>query len=59
MLGRAPWWGIAAVLVVAIAIGLFLPLVGYTLAAFVVIDVLLGWRARRAVAARSRETASR
>ncbi|PTT15770.1 peptidase, partial [Microbacterium sp. HMWF026] len=49
-LGGAPWWGIAAVLAVAIAIGLFLPLVGYTLAAFVVIDVLLGWRARRAVA---------
>lgn len=59
VLGRAPWWGIAAVLVVAIAIGLFLPLVGYTLAAFVVIDLLLGWRARRAVAAGSRGTASR
>ncbi len=52
VLGGAPRWGIAVVLAVAIAIGLFLPLVGYTLAAFVVIDVLLGWRARRAVARR-------
>ncbi|MDQ1124782.1 PepSY-associated TM helix domain-containing protein [Microbacterium trichothecenolyticum] len=44
----APWWGVAAVLAVAVGIGLFLPLVGYTLAAFVVVDVLVGWRARRA-----------
>ncbi len=58
-LGRAPWWGIAAVLVVAIAIGLFLPLVGYTLAAFVVIDVLVGWRARRAAPSGTRGTAAR
>lgn len=50
VLGGAPWWGIAAVIVVAVAIGLFLPLVGYTLAAFVVLDVLVGWRARRAAA---------
>jgi len=42
----APWWGITAVLVAAVAIGSFLPLVGYTLAAFVVIDVALGWWAR-------------
>ncbi|CAN3702794.1 hypothetical protein MMX123_02825 [Microbacterium sp. MM2322] len=48
----APWWGIGAVLVVAVAIGLFLPLVGYTLAAFVVLDVLLGLRARRRSGAR-------
>ncbi|MFF0909117.1 PepSY-associated TM helix domain-containing protein [Microbacterium enclense] len=41
----APWWGVAAVFAVAVGIGLFLPLVGYTLAAFVVLDVLLGWRA--------------
>jgi hypothetical protein len=31
-----------------VLIGLVLPLVGYPLAAFVVLDVLLGWRARRA-----------
>jgi uncharacterized iron-regulated membrane protein len=44
----APWWGIAAVVVGAVAVGLWLPLVGYTLAAFVVIDVVIGWsRSRR------------
>jgi len=46
-LRHAPWWGAAAVLAAAVAIGLVLPLVGYTLAAFVVIDVVVGWRARR------------
>lgn len=59
VLGSAPWWGIAAVLLVAVAVGLFLPLVGYTLAAFVVIDVLLGWRARRAVVSGQRDAAGR
>lgn len=49
----APWWGVAAVLAVAVGIGLFLPLVGYTLAAFVVLDVLLGWRASRSSAGAS------
>lgn len=44
----APRWGVAAVLAVAVGLGLFLPLVGNTLAAFVVVDVLVGWRARRA-----------
>ena len=44
----APWWGIGLVLVGAVALGLLLPFVGYTLAAFVVLDVLLGWRAARA-----------
>lgn len=44
----APWWGLAAVAVVAVGIGWFLPLVGYTLAAFVVVDVVVGLvRARR------------
>ncbi|WP_331279744.1 hypothetical protein [Brevibacterium sp. VCM10] len=37
----------AAVALGAIAIGLFLPLVGISLAVFVVIDVLLGVKARR------------
>ncbi|MBF4565110.1 PepSY-associated TM helix domain-containing protein [Plantibacter sp. VKM Ac-2876] len=45
-LGRAPWWGVAAVLVVAAGIGTLLPLLGLSLAAFVVVDVLLGLRAR-------------
>jgi len=43
----APWWGVAAVLVAAIGIGLLLPLVGYTLAAFVVLDVVIGFVAAR------------
>lgn len=43
---HAPWWGIGAVLVAAVAIGLVLPLVGYTLAVFVAVDVMLGWRDR-------------
>ncbi|MGI5191892.1 PepSY-associated TM helix domain-containing protein [Promicromonospora sp. CA-289599] len=38
----APWWGVAAVVVCAVAVGWFLPLVGYTLAAFVLVDVLIG-----------------
>lgn len=46
----APWWGVTAVIVVAVGIGLFLPLVGYTLAVFVVVDVLVGRWARRRVA---------
>ncbi|WP_150958471.1 PepSY-associated TM helix domain-containing protein [Microbacterium testaceum] len=54
VLRHAPWWGTAAVLVAAVAIGLVLPLVGYTLAAFVVIDALLGWRARRVQGSPSR-----
>ncbi|WP_369371337.1 PepSY-associated TM helix domain-containing protein [Promicromonospora sp. Populi] len=44
----APWWGLAAVVAVAVGIGWFLPLVGYTLAGFVVLDVLVGaYQARR------------
>ncbi|WP_407319448.1 PepSY domain-containing protein [Isoptericola halotolerans] len=40
-LRSAPWWGVAAVLAAAITIGLFIPLVGYTLAAFVLIDTVI------------------
>jgi uncharacterized iron-regulated membrane protein len=43
-LRRAPWWGVASVLVVAAALGLFLPLLGASLAAFVIVDTLLGLR---------------
>ncbi|MFD2795080.1 PepSY-associated TM helix domain-containing protein [Promicromonospora vindobonensis] len=42
VLRGAPWWGIAAVLGVAVALGWWLPLVGWTLAGFVVADVLVG-----------------
>ncbi|RZU62897.1 PepSY-associated TM helix domain-containing protein [Zhihengliuella halotolerans] len=35
---RAPWWGLLLVLGVAAGIGLFLPLLGLSLAAFVVVD---------------------
>lgn len=45
---RAPWWGIVAVLVVAAGIGTLLPLLGFSLAGFVVIDVLLELRTRAA-----------
>ncbi|KQQ51371.1 PepSY domain-containing protein [Plantibacter sp. Leaf314] len=47
-LRRAPWWGIVAVLVVAAGIGTLLPLLGISLAAFVVVDVLIGLRHRKA-----------
>lgn len=53
VLGSAPWWGIAAVIAGALAIGLFLPLVGYTLAAFVVLDVIIGLVQRRRQEVRS------
>ncbi|PVW04709.1 peptidase [Microbacterium sp. Gd 4-13] len=39
----APSWGVAVVITAAVLIGLWLPLVGYTLAAFVVIDTAVGW----------------
>lgn len=49
----APWWGIAAVAAVAVAVGLFLPLVGWTLVGFLALDVALSLIARR----RARESA--
>ena len=52
-LSAAPWWGTGAVLAAAVLIGVVLPLVGYTLAAFVVLDVLLGWGAQRVQRRRS------
>ncbi|GAB2476345.1 PepSY-associated TM helix domain-containing protein [Promicromonospora xylanilytica] len=42
VLRGAPWWGIAAVLAAAVAVGWWLPMVGWTLAGFVVLDVLVG-----------------
>lgn len=49
VLRDAPWWGLLAVAGVGVAIGLFFPLVGYTLAGFVVIDVIAGLIKRRKV----------
>lgn len=46
-LARAPWWGAAAVGVGAVLLALWLPLVGWTLLAFVALDVVLEVRARR------------
>lgn len=43
----APWWGRALVVVVGVLVGLWLPLLGYTMAAFVLVDVALGSRRRR------------
>lgn len=50
VLNGAPWWGVAVIVLAAIAIGVFLPPVGISLVGFVVIDVLLGlreWRRER------------
>lgn len=41
VLRGAPWWGITAVFAGAVLIGGWLPLVGYTLAAFVLVDVIV------------------
>ncbi|WP_420826117.1 PepSY-associated TM helix domain-containing protein [Microbacterium excoecariae] len=43
----APWWGVAAVAAVAVGVGVFLPLVGWTLLAFVAVDVARGLLSRR------------
>lgn len=42
-LRRAPWWGVGLVLLVALGIGLMLPLMGASLAAFVLLDTVVGW----------------
>ncbi len=49
-LAAAPWWGLLAVGAIGVAIGLLLPLVGWTLVAFVVVDGIV-------VAARTRAAA--
>ena len=41
-LHRAPWWGVGAVLLVAAGIGAALPLLGASLAAFVLVDAVVG-----------------
>ena len=51
-LPQAPLWGIALVVAVSVGIGFFLPLVGVTLAAFVIVDaVVQATRARLATRA--------
>jgi uncharacterized iron-regulated membrane protein len=47
-LRAAPWWGVAAVAAGGVVLGLWLPLIGYTLAAFVALDVAAGLWQRRA-----------
>lgn len=42
VLRRAPWWGVVLALLCAGAVGVFLPLMGLSLAAFVVVDLLVG-----------------
>lgn len=41
-LRRAPWWGVGLVLLVAAGIGAALPLLGASLAAFVLVDAVVG-----------------
>ncbi|GGF46549.1 membrane protein [Microbacterium sorbitolivorans] len=52
ILRGAPWWGVATAGVVAVMIGFMLPLVGYTLAGFIALDIVIGalrsLRAKRA-----------
>lgn len=43
----APWWGIATVGAVALLVGFWLPLVGWTLLAFLVLDTVICITARR------------
>lgn len=42
VLPTAPWWGIGAVGVAAVLIGVWLPLVGWTLLGFVILDTVIG-----------------
>ena len=46
-LREAPWWGLCVVAGIGVVIGLWLPLVGWPLVAFVAIDTALGSRAHR------------
>lgn len=43
----APWWGIATIGAVALLVGFWLPLVGWTLLAFLVLDTVISTTARR------------
>src|SRR5699024_569104 len=56
-LAGASWWAVAGVALVAIGIGIVLPLVGASLVVFLIIDALLGLRARRLLGVSSASTA--
>ncbi|MFF7291516.1 PepSY-associated TM helix domain-containing protein [Microbacterium sp. NPDC008134] len=43
----APWWGVATVAAVGVVVGLWLPLVGWTLVGFLLIDTVAGLVSRR------------
>lgn len=47
-LARAPWWGTAAAVVVAVGLALLLPVVGVTLLGFLLVDALVATFGRRA-----------
>lgn len=49
-LARAPWWGVGIVVGVAVLVGLFLPELGVTLLAFVLVDTIVTARRRSPVA---------
>ncbi|ALG30457.1 peptidase [Glutamicibacter halophytocola] len=47
-MSRAPWWGSALLLLAAAAVGILLPLLGISLAAFLAVDLMVGkFQARR------------
>lgn len=46
---RAPWHGVLALTLAAVAVGWFLPMMGVSLTAFLVLDAVLQWRTRAAV----------
>ncbi|TJZ74407.1 PepSY domain-containing protein [Rhodococcus oryzae] len=46
-LRRLPWPAIGGIAVVAVAVGIFVPLLGLSLLGFLIVDVLLGLRSRR------------
>ncbi|MGP9785248.1 PepSY-associated TM helix domain-containing protein [Glutamicibacter sp. 287] len=39
---RAPWWGTVLVLLASLTVGIFLPLMGFSLVLFLLIDVIVG-----------------
>lgn len=46
-LSDAPWWGVGAAGIAAVLIGFWLPLVGWTLLGFIILDTLIGCAATR------------
>ena len=54
-LSRAPWWSLLALLFAAGTVGVFLPLMGISLAAFLIIDMIVGWLQRSKIQHRTTE----